>query len=230
MANFRKATKATPGAFPILTSKSAEAQKFIRGRPDGYLVSIAKPKKDAKLTSFDTPLEPTKPKALEHAAHLLVTAGQRSDSARLTAVACETRYLGSGGWLPVPDFSFQDAMSLAVFLNSTAGRIQLMRQAGKTLSFPTFNPGAWVPIRGPDLTDVRQRTILSACWERTAHMEVPQFRDGDCTVRRLWDVAVADVMGWDAEWLAGLRHLLHAEPHVRGLGCGEFGEELEPDV
>ena len=33
-------------------------------------------------------------------------------------------------------------------------------------------------------------------------------------------------MGWDPEELHRLRALLHREPHVRGLGYGQFGEEV----
>ena len=60
-------------------------------------------------------------------------------------------------------------------------------------------------------------------------MEVPQFRDGECEVRRLWDDAVAEAMGWDAGELAHLRQLLNNEPHVRGLGYGQYADELEDD-
>ena len=56
---------------------------------------------------------------------------------------------------------------------------------------------------------------------------MPQFRDGECEVRRLWDEAVADAMGWDAAELERLRRLLHNEPHVRGLGYGQYGDVAE---
>ena len=61
-------------------------------------------------------------------------------------------------------------------------------------------------------------------------MEVPQFRDGECEVRRLWDEAVAEAMGWDVEELARLRGLLNKEPHVRGLGYNQYGDavDIEP--
>ena len=32
-------------------------------------------------------------------------------------------------------------------------------------------------------------------------------------------------MGWDAAELSRLRHLLHQEPHVRGLGYGQYADE-----
>ena len=53
---------------------------------------------------------------------------------------------------------------------------------------------------------------------------VPQYRDGECEVRRLWDEAVAEAMGWDPEELTRLRLLLHREPHVRGLDYSQFGD------
>ena len=63
-------------------------------------------------------------------------------------------------------------------------------------------------------------------------MEVTQFRDGECEVRRIWDEAVAEAMGWDPAELSRLRHLLHQEPHVRGIGYGQYADEAvaeEPD-
>ena len=132
---FKKATPDTPGAFSVFMSKSMSVQRFIRGEPDGHLVSINTEKSDSFFDKHDSSSEKQKPRVLKHAAHLIVTAGQDSASARLTAVACENRYLGSGGWLPVPDFNFKEAKALSVFLNSTAGRLQLMRQAGKNFLF-----------------------------------------------------------------------------------------------
>ena len=44
-------------------------------------------------------------------------------------------------------------------------------------------------------------------------------------MRHLWDEAVAEALGWDAAELSRLRDLLHQEPHVRGLGYGQYGDE-----
>ena len=46
-------------------------------------------------------------------------------------------------------------------------------------------------------------------------------------MRVLWDNAVAEAMGWDADELTGLRGLLHDEPHVCGFGYNEYGDEVE---
>ena len=46
-------------------------------------------------------------------------------------------------------------------------------------------------------------------------------------MRQLWDEAVAEAMGWDADELARLGMLLHQEPHVRGLGYNQYADEIE---
>ena len=102
-----------------------------------------------------------------------------------------------------------------------------MRNTGMKLVYPTYPPAAYSGIRIPNIEDRRIRTILADCWERTKDMVVPQFRDGECEVRRLWDEAVAEAMGWDPEELARLRNLLHNEPHVRGLGYNQYADEPE---
>lgn len=55
-------------------------------------------------------------------------------------------------------------------------------------------------------------------------MVVPQYRDGECEVRQVWDAAVCDALGWDEAEIAALRKLLHQEPHVRGLGYGQYSD------
>ena len=102
-----------------------------------------------------------------------------------------------------------------------------MRHAGRKIPFPTYSAAEAGNVRIPDIKDAHIRGILSSCWERTKDMEVPQFRDGECEVRRLWDEAVAEAMGWDAAELERLRLLLHHEPHVRGLGYGQYADEVE---
>ena len=88
-----------------------------------------------------------------------------------------------------------------------------------------YNPADIGKIKIPDLKDHRIVRILANCWELTKTETVPQFRDGECEVRRLWDEAVADAMGWDAQELARLRNLLHQEPHIRGLGYNQYADE-----
>ena len=104
-----------------------------------------------------------------------------------------------------------------------------MRHPGQKIPLPTYSVAEAANIRIPDIKDIRIRQILADCWERTKDTEVPQFRDGECEVRRLWDEAVAEAMGWDPAELSHLRHLLHQEPHVRGLGYGQYADEVEEE-
>ena len=213
----KKTQKDEQQSFPVLYSKGADGQTRIQSTPDGYW----------------GPQDPTESKCLagvnrlkEKAGYLLITQGQRNSTARLTATASDTKFVGVG-WIPVTGLLSEEAKAVAIFANSTPGRLQLMRNAGRSLEFPMYNPAASGKMRIPDLKDDRIRKILSDCWERTRDMEVPQFRDGECEVRRLWDEAVAEAMGWDAEEFTRLRNILHNEPHVRGLGYNQYADEIE---
>ena len=221
--SFEPAAAGTPGSFPILKSKGADSQTTIQSQPDEDWV----PKNcDEETRILNGGTYPEADRILEKASYLLITAGQDNSTARLTATAAEEKYVGNG-WMPIAELSSTEAKAIAVFVNSTAGRLQLMRNPGRKISFPTYSTSEADNIRIPDVKDDRIRQTLADCWERTRDMEVPQFRDGECEVRRLWDEAVAEAMGWDAEELAHLRGLLNNEPHVRGLGYGQYADAVE---
>lgn len=124
--------------------------------------------------------------------------------------------------MPVVGIGAKKAKAAAVFLNSTVGRLLLMRNPGRKLSFPTYTPAIVNDLPVPDLSDTHIRSTLANCWTATRRMPVPQFRDGECEIRELWDTAVCTALGWDEAEIAGLRKLLHAEPHVRGLAYGQY--------
>ena len=129
--------------------------------------------------------------------------------------------------MPITGPSNLEAKAIAVFINSTPGRLQLLRNAGRKLAFSIYNPKPIENLRIPNIKDPHIRQTLADCWERTRDMLVPQFRDGECEVRRLWDEAVAEAMGWDPAELTRLRLLLHQEPHVSGLGYGQYADAVE---
>ncbi len=225
--SFQVSDPDTKGSFPILKSKGAEGQLRIRARPDEYWVPKEPARAEKDLSGTEE--HPKTAKLLQKAGYLLLTAGQDISTARLTAVASDEKYVGNG-WLPVSGLTAKQAMATAVCLNSTFGRLQLMRNAGRKLSFPTYSVKETERIRIPNIRDEAVCAPLVACWEVTADTEVPQFKAGECAVRRRWDEAVAGVLGYDANQLADLRHLLHDEPYVRNLGYGQFDEEKEQDV
>ncbi len=220
---FEKTDTHSSSALPVLGSKGAEGQKSVRSTPDEDWL----PKdREIGISRLDAQRYPETENLLSKAGYLLITFGQRNNTARVTATADDKAYIGSG-WMPVTGLSPEEAKAAAVFINSTAGRAQLMRKAGRTLSFPSYSVQEISNIRIPDVKDGRIRGILANCWERTKDVVVPQFRDGECEVRRLWDEAVAEAMGWDADELSRLRHLLHREPHVSGLGYNQYADEIE---
>ena len=216
-------TEISAGSFPLLKSKGSNAQTRIQSQPDERWIPK---KRDERIRQANGGTYPEADKVVAKAGYLLITAGQDNATGRLTATADDEKYVGVG-WMPVTGLSATEAKALAVFINSTPGRLQLMRNLGRKLEFPIYIAGEVSKIRIPNIKDAAVRQTLSDCWERTKDMLVPQFRDGECEVRRLWDGAVADALGWDAAELARLRALLNAEPHVRGLGYGQYADDAE---
>ena len=220
IVRFQSTESSTPGSFPILKSRGADGQTLINATPDEHWI----PKnQDDKKRQLNGGTYPEADKILEQAGHLLITDGQRNSTARLTAVASDNKYVGVS-WMPVTGLLPKEAKAISIFLNSTAGRLQIMSNASRTIEFPMYRPAAAMKVRIPDIKDDRIRQILADCWERTRDIVIPQFRDGECEVRRLWDEAVAEAMGWDSQELARLRYLPHQEPHVRGLGYNQYGD------
>ncbi len=213
--------------FPVLKSKGGKdggpGQKTIQAIPDAHYTWKQNKSECPELLDKRR----TAP-ILDKSSWLLITAGQDTSSARVTAVASDMKYVGQG-WRPITGISQKQALALAVFLNSTPGRLQILRHPGKKLNFPSYTAAIAEKLRIPDIKDSRIMEILADCWERTKDMIIPQYREGECEVRKLWDEAVAEAMGWDAEILARLRNLLHREPHVRGLGHNQYAEEKEED-
>ncbi len=210
-------------SFPIIKSKSADGQTTIESRPDEHWAP--KYLKKGTSTLKDSHNQETE-KILQKAGYLLITAGQDTSTARLVAVASKNPYVGNG-WMPVTGISLLMAQALAVFLNSTPGRLQVLRIPGKKFAFPSYSSKDTLTLKVPDVRDKHIAESLAKCWEKTRDMVVPQYKDGECKVRQIWDDAVAEVMGWDPDALASMRHLIHREPHVCGLSYNQFPDTPE---
>ena len=221
-SKYRRLASNLPDAIPVLDTKGAAGQSRIQSQPDQWWMPN---NPDERIREADGD-DPAPYKILRKAGYFLITAGQDNSTARLTAVAGDEKYVGNG-WMPIAALSAAQAKALAVFINSTPGRLQLMRNQGRKLEFPVYNPSATGSIRIPDLSDAVVVSRLAACWERTKAMPVPQFRAGECAVRRIWDESVASALGWDFFELERLRLLLHQEPHVRGLGYAQYADAAE---
>ncbi len=211
-SKFKHCDNDLKNSFPILDSKSGGGvigQKYIKSTPDTFWMGIGDDgEKNAE-------------KLLNKSGYLLITSGQDISSARLTAVASDKKYVGRG-WSPLSNIDINEAKGLAVFLNSTIGRLQFLRIPSQSLHFPIYAPSSLKTIMIPDLKNKNIYDKLEKCWELTKDMEVPQYRDGECEVRQLWDRAVCDAIDLDYEYISKLRNLLHKEPIVRGKSYGEY--------
>ena len=147
--NFDRSTQENEESIPILESKGAEGQKTIQSTPDGHW--IFKHGRERQARHY-----------LEWSSHLLITAGQDNSTARLTATASDAKYLGQT-WFPVVGLPPDEAKAIAVFTNSTPGRLQIMRGPGKKLEFPSYSPRATNNLRVPDIKDDRIRETLVDC-------------------------------------------------------------------
>ncbi len=195
------------GAFPILDSKGVDVQQAIEGAPDEHWVWLG---------------EGAAP-ILSKAGYLFLTTGQWMPATRLTALATTKAYVGRG-WRPVTGSTPQQAQALAVFINSTAGRLVLMRLGGRFLHFPNYNTAAVNLLPIPDINDDACLEHLAECWQATRGEVIPQFRDGYTQVRRRWDATVCTALGWDIDEITELGEMLAREPRVRGVAYGQWKE------
>ena len=98
----RRCSSNSSSSFPVLYRKGTEAQTRIEAVPDTYLVSTKQAKSgDLFARSKKSHVE----KLQRSAGHLLVSAGQRTSTGRLTAVASEAKYIGLS-WQPLPRITF----------------------------------------------------------------------------------------------------------------------------
>ena len=193
------------GAFPILDSKGVDVQQTIEGAPDKHWVWEG---------NGPAPI-------LSKAGHLFLTTGQWMPATRLTALATTEAHVGRG-WRPVTGATLRQAQALAVFVNSTVGRMVLMRLGGRFLHFPNYNTAAVNALPIPNISDRACTEPLADCWEATRGEVVPQFRDGYTEVRRRWDAAVCDALAWDIDEITRLGEMLAREPRVRGVAYGQW--------
>ena len=191
---------------------------------DAHLTMATKPDTAAKIKKIPASVTGTERIAIAEKAHarwsdvrarLLVNAGQRSNTGRLAAIVDTTADGGLGTrWKPIQGTDDSTAIAWAVWLNSTLGRIAMLRNRGKTLAFPVYTPSGMTTTRCPDPGETEAIKALNAAYELTKNDETPQYRDGRCAVRDTWDEAVAQALGIDIETIFEYAELLASEPAV----------------
>lgn len=199
-----------PGAFKIFKSKGESAQYRIEGIPDEtWIAKQGNPEQTEQY--FD-----------RLGGHVLVSAGQNMESGRLCALYSNHRRVGNA-WMPVSDTGTKYAKALAVWLNSTPGRIVLMGGRGRTLGYPNYSAMHAGTLPVPTKCAEFAIDGLAETYEQTKHEQIGQFRAGSCRVRVAWDKAVVEyVLG--EEWkdrIDALRADLDSDPYVQGTELPE---------
>ena len=193
---------------PVAKAAKESAQTCIRGTIDGWARRVP-----ALLEN-----ERERDNLLRKSGRLLVTNTQNASSGRLGAVAFRTPVVGYA-WTPVQDVTVQDAQALAVWINSTVGRILLRKYASRSTHWPMYQPAAIKALVVPNTASShwqRMRQPLMDAYRATKNMVVPQYREPDAEVRRMWDRAVAKAAGIPQRAVNGWRTLMDAEPFVVG--------------
>ena len=196
------------GEIPVARFTGMDAQTRISGRIDQYANRA-----DQFRDNEDVFRNLDKKKS-----HLLVTNSQGSDTGRLTAIVMMDAAVGMG-WTPVIGVCLEEARALAVYLNSTLGRIGMRRYGARKLSWPMYQPAAIEQFVVPDFCDKegpRRMSILCDAYNATCKMQVRSYRDGYDETRSQWDDAVAEACGIDRRWIGQLAQLLDNEPIVTG--------------
>ena len=193
---------------PVAKDAKESAQTCLRGVIDGW----------SRRTPALRGNERERENLVTKSGRLLVTNTQNASSARLTAVAFRSPVVGYA-WTPVQAIKAKDAQALAVWINSTIGRILLRKYASRSTHWPMYQPAAIKALVVPNTAGSRwpkMREPLLAAYNATKDTTVPQYREPDAEVRARWDIAVAKAAGIPRKTVDAWRKLLDAEPFVTG--------------
>ena len=192
----------------VAKSASESGQTQLQGNVDGWAKRASAHRRNERELELLT----------GKAGRLLVANSQRTNTARLVAAAFATPVVGYA-WTPVQGVSAPDAQALTVWLNSTIGYILLRKYASRTIDWPMYQPAAIKQLVVPNTAGSRwqrMREPLMEAYRATKNMVVPQYREPDTEVRRVWDQAVAKAAGVPQRTVAKWRRQMEMEPFVRG--------------
>ena len=197
---------------PVAKSASESGQTRLQGRVDGWAKRVPAKRDNKRELDLLT----------AKAGRLLVPNTQDASSGRLSAIAFDSLVVGYA-WTPVQNVSATDAQALAVWINSTVGRILLRKYSSRRANWPMYQPAAIkqlvVPNTAGRLWKHMQQPLLEA-YRATKDKSVPQYREPAAEVRRIWDGAVAKAAGIPARKINYWRELMDAEPFVASRRIG----------
>ena len=202
------------GTIPVIAGTGKEGQKFLRGTVNKWIRLRRQPKESKN--SYSKRVEIDKKKIDGYKSHLLIAKSFDTQTTRLVAIATKRKMIGYS-WMPVlgdDPISFDRAKAVAVWLNSTLGRIALRRVTGRKIAWPQLNPVAFRGVPFINIDDPKVVSILSDSYDSTFNKEVSQFLEGRTRIRERWDDAVSQSLQIDRELIGSCADKLHVDPFV----------------
>ncbi len=205
---------ATPLSEPVISGVGKNHQKYLIGKVYKW---VRLSKKDGEPDDdYKSRISQDNQQMEKFRSHLLVSKSFDSAASRLTCVVSIEPHIGYG-WMPVTGdypLPLSSAKALAIWYNSTIGRMLLRTVGGRKLAYPMYNPDSWHQLPVPNLNDEFVLKTLEGSFNETCTTEVPSFRSGRCKIRELWDDAVSFGLGIDRNSIAMLADGLACEPSV----------------
>ena len=148
---------------------------------------------------------------------LLLPERMRLNTARVASVLIDPPAVGSL-WIPCRPHDPAAAESMCLYLNSSVGLLALLGGRGNRIpSYPAFSIDALRSMPAPDFAalDADALARMTAAFDelRGETLQPLPMMSGD-PVRQRIDAAVAEGLGLDGEWVAGVREALAKEPSV----------------
>ncbi len=148
---------------------------------------------------------------------LLLPARMRLNTARVAAALLDLSAVGSL-WVPCRLHDPAAAEALCLYLNSSVGLLALLGGRGNRIpSYPAFSIDALRSLPAPDFAALDPDALarMTAAFDelRGETLQPLPMMSGD-PVRQRIDAAVAQGLGLDVEWVAGVRDALAKEPSV----------------
>lgn len=200
---------------PVARSASGEhGYKYLIGGADAWA------RRTANYQDNQSELENLTKKS----GNLLITNTQDSSSGRLMSFASDEALVGYT-WTPVQNVNLEEARALAIWLNSTLGRIAMRRVISRKLTWPMWQPAALMKVTVPNIRGVegeKQREILCEGFEELRTMDLEKFRDGYTPVRKRIDEFVSEATNLPMERLADWGNRLAVEPTINGNKISEI--------
>ena len=192
----------------VLKGAGMEAQTRIQGVIDGW----------ARRVKELRDKENVRNNLVDKASNLHIANTQNAQSSRLNTVVVNKMAVGYT-WTPVQSISREEAEAIAVWNNSTMGRIGMRKWGSRDIAWPMYQPKAISQMVVPDVRGVNGGTVratLREAFVQTKRETVSPYREGISKVREMWDDAVSEAIGLDRKWIAKCAELLAEEPTIKG--------------